>query len=369
MLVYIIGTVLSLFFAFMSVFVLPSTQMSRHMNSVLPKIFAFVSFVPLMIIMAFRKNVGTDFQSYVNIFQNANLQSYVNIFQNANNMEIGYAFLNKILHSITDNPQIIFIVSAIIICGCFFFMIYKESINPVYSILLFVLCRDYFIAMNCMRQYIATAIVILAIPFVKKEKWVKAAFVFLVAFLFHRSVVVFLLMFVIYKLDIKPLIGIVVFAGVFFFSGIIVKYLLFPLLSSFNLYVEYFPPTSTHNNLIGDFDGSNTIIFSCFFAMLAFEYKNVQTSKELKLMYSGVLTSLIVLATSSVMPALIYRITWYMNSQIILYTPLAVKSIRDQNRKLGIFLEIAIPIAYALITIPKIINGEHGVLPYYSVLF
>ena len=99
--------------------------------------------------------------------------------------------------------------------------------------------------------------------------------------------------------------------------------------------------------------------------MLAYEYNNVKQSKELKLMYSAVLTSLLVMSLSSVMPVNVHRLTWHMNSLLVLYSPLATKSIHD--KRIGKALEVAIPVAFALVTIPQILNGNQDVLPYRSI--
>ena len=355
MVVYVVGTTLSLIFAYISTHHGESVRLTKQMNALLPKIFAFLSFVPLMVIMGFRHNVGTDFQAYANFFKSSD-----------SDFEIGYSFLNNCLHYLTDDYQIIFIVSAIIICGCFFYSIYRESIDPVYSILLFVLCKDYFMAMNVMRQYLSTAIVLLSIPFLKRGKWIKSALIFLIAFLFHYSVVIFLFVFVLYKIKINPRMATILIGGTFVLSDVVFKFIT-SILARFDFYIGYFSTSSKYRNITGNFSWDYTLIFLCFYILLAYEYDNVQKSKELKLMYSGILTSLLVVALSSVMPMNVHRLTWHMNSLIVLYTPLAIKSLH--NKKLGIILKIAIPVAYALVTIPRIINGNQGVLPYQSVLF
>ena len=279
-------------------------------------------------------------------------------------VEVGYAFLNNLLHHFTNDYHSIFIVSAIIICGCYFYVIYKESVNPVYSVLMFVLCRDYFIAMNGMRQYISTAIVMLAIPYVKRKEWVKAAVIFAIAFMFHRSAIVFLLVLLLYLVDINPMVGAVMFFGTLIFSNTVLR-LILPILQRFGFYTYYFSFNSIFRNVDSTFNWMYTLIFLCFFIMLAYEYKNVKQSKELKLMYSAALTSLLIMSLSSVLPLMSQRLTWHMNSLLVLYSPLAVKSIHD--KRISKILEFAILIAFALVTIPLIINGNQDVLPYQSI--
>ena len=351
--IYVVATGMSMLLAYISTNINKLRYLKDTAKRVLPNFFAILSVLPLMLVMAFRHGVGTDFWSYVNIFR------YGSVY-----IEDGYLFLNNAMHFFTEDYHSIFIVSSIIICCCYFYVIYKESINPTYSILLFVLCRDYFIAMNGIRQYLSTAIVILAIPLVKRKEWIKAAAIFVIAFLFHRSVIIFLLMLALYFLNIKPALGVGVIVGTFVLSNTAIRFI-FPILQRFGFYSVYFLNRSGYRNDTGDFNWAYTLLFLSFFIMLAYEYNNVKQSKELKLMYSAVLTSLIVMSLSSVMPTNVQRLTWHMNSLIVLNTPLAVRSIHD--KRIGKALEYAIPATYALVYIPSIINGNQDVLPYTSI--
>ena len=353
MIVYITGTLVSVLFAYISTHIEKTKSLEISAKRMSKRLFAILSVFPLLLIMAFRHGVGTDFWNYVQIYR-----------YGSKNIEFGYSFLNNTLRQFTDDYHSIFIVSAIIICGCYFYVIYKESINPAYSILLFVLCKDYFIAMNGVRQYISTAIVILAIPFIKRKEWVKAAIIFALAFLFHRSVIIFLLVLVLYLMNISPAIGAAMIAGTFVLSNTVLGFV-FPILQRFDFYTGYFSTRSYYMNTTGDFNWAIMTIFLCFFIMLAYEYNRIKQSKELKLMYSAVLTSLLVMSLSSVMPTNVHRLTWHMNSLLVLYSPLATKSIHD--KRIGKALELAIPVAFALVTIPPILNGLHDVLPYRSI--
>ena len=353
MVVYITATAMSILFAYISSNIKKSRRLKDSAKIITFNFFAILSALPLMFVMAFRHNVGTDFLSYARTFRYGSTV-----------VEAGYSFINNTLRQFTDDYHSIFIVSAIIICGCYFYAIYKESINPAYSVLLFVLCKDYFIAMNVMRQYISTAIVILAIPFIKKKEWIKAAIIFFMAFLFHHSVIIFLPMFVLYFINIKPVIGVAMVTGTLVLSNAVLRFI-FPIMQRFGFYTGYFSTHSDYRNASGDFNWMYTLIFVSFFIMLAYEYNNVKQSKELKLMYSAVLTSLIVMSLSSVMPVNVHRLTWHMNSLLVLYTPLAVKSIHD--KRIGKALEVAIAVAFALVTIPQILNGNQEVLPYRSI--
>lgn len=353
MFVYIIGTVISVLFTYIASNIGKSYHLQSKAKLVLPKFFAFLSFFTLAFIMAVRYNVGTDFLGYE--------RSYVNGYTGYISVEPGFLFLMDTLKKISKNPQTIFIATSIIICSAYFIMIYKESVLPWYSVLMFVLCKDYFISMNIIRQYVATSIAIFSIPYYKKKEWVKVALILMMAFMFHKSVVVFLIVYVLNIFEITPVVVTAILTVMVVAAEIIRKYLLI-ILQKIDFYAGYFSSLSHFNNKERYFNWPNAVIFLCLFIMLAYEYNSVKKSQELKLMYTGVIYSLGILLLSFVLPTVVERLSWHMNSLIILYTPLAVRSIH--NKKIGKFLKIAIPISYAYATFYKILAGNQDVLPY-----
>ncbi len=355
MLVYFIGTVLSVLLAYISLKIKKYQRLNNAGKYTMAKLFAFLSFVPLTAIMAVRYNVGTDYGSYYSFF-----------YSIPDRMEKGYALLNNISARITGDPQGIFVISAVIICGCYFYMIYKESASPVYSILLFVLCKDYFIAMNGMRQYIATAIMILALPYMKEKKIFKSLIFLVIAFLFHKSVIIFVPLYILYIIEITPLVSGIAIIIVYILSYAI-RGFVFPILLRFEFYNNYF--TGAYANTNEDFNWYYTLVFLCFFILLTYEYKEVIQCKELKLLYSGIVLALFITSLSAVMPTNFTRLAWHMNSLVVIYTPLAIKKLDLKISKTSVSNVIGgiILAAYALVTIPQILAGNQDVIPYQTI--
>lgn len=351
-------TMLSVLFAYISVNFKKTTQISVQSTKILKHLFSFLSFIPLTFVMAVRFGVGTDYFGYRDIFLSPDQY-----------LDSGFLLLISILKLITSDPQSIFVACAIVICGCNIYMAYKESVNPAASILLFVLCKDYFISMNAMRQYMATAIMLLAIPYMKrlhylkKSEWFKLILLFLVSFSFHKSAVVFVFLCVINIINIHPLVASCLIAGTYLSSNLIRQALL-PLLDILDFYGGYFRSLS-YGNQDEKFNMSFMIIFLCFFIMLSCEYYAVKRSKELKFMYSAVIFSLLCISLSAVMPTNIHRLTMHMNCILTLYLPLAVRSFR--HHYVGKAVYCAILIAYTSVTLVTIFNGNQDVLPYQTI--
>ena len=349
MVIYISGLVLSVTFAFCSTHIHTVGSGSMRRRSI-KTFFAILSFIPLTFIMAVRRGVGTDYGGYWRWF-----------YGTRDSLEPAFKWLNATLRWFKNDPQLIFIVCAIIICGRYFIAIYRESVNPVYSVLLFVLCKDYFIAMNLMRQYVAGTIMLFAIPYIKERKLLKFLIVLAVAVSFHKSAIIFVFLYILYAVNLRPLIAGGIITGGFLFSAIAIRFIL-PLMNRIQFYAGYLSQSSKYCNTTGGISASLILIYLCFFILLAYIYKRVENNKNLKLMYSVVVMSLIMLSFGSVMPINFGRLSYYMNAFVVIYIPEAILSIDDRN--LRRFIRIAIVVLYTIVTTSAIMSGNQGVLPY-----
>lgn len=349
MIVYIVATLLSLLFAYISVHIDDSCEIASVKDLMIKKIFAFLSFMPLTFVMAIRRGIGRDYFAYWRWFRGTR-----------ESLEPAFKLLNTVLCRIFWDPQSLFIVCAVIICGIYYMIIYKESVSPIYSILLFVITRDFFFSMNVMRQYVATAILLLSIPFFKKKKWTAVAFLLLIALLFHKSSIWFVCIYFFCLVNIPPLIGGAIIVGMFVFSNLILNFI-FPLLSRFEFYTNYFS-SLLYGNKIGDMNYIYILIFLSFYLLLAYIYPKVKSNMNLKLMYAAVFSSLLLLSMGAVLPNNVHRLVWYSNSFLVLYIPEAVKSVNDKYIKF--LLNAAIIIFFSAITINYILDITLCYIPY-----
>ncbi|PYF03256.1 EpsG family protein [Ureibacillus chungkukjangi] len=142
--------------------------------------------------------VGNDTDVYISLFNSISLTGDVsNFFWR---YEKGYLYLNKLLSLITTNPQIIIIISSIIIMYGSARYIYKYSQIPWLSVFLFFTLGYYGMSMNTIRLNIAIVIVLLSYDFLRERRLVKFVITVILASLFHRTAIVFLLAWPITKL-------------------------------------------------------------------------------------------------------------------------------------------------------------------------
>jgi hypothetical protein len=111
--------------------------------------------------------------------------------------EIGYVFLNKIVRIFTDNYSVFLVLHAFIIYGLIARSIYKYSVNPFVTLFIFYCLMLGYLGMN--RQYIALAACIFSFQFIFNKKIIPFILCIAIAFLFHKSSLMFLPVYFLHK--------------------------------------------------------------------------------------------------------------------------------------------------------------------------
>ncbi|MFS2168903.1 EpsG family protein [Priestia megaterium] len=150
--------------------------------------FLFLSSIPLILIMGLRdKYIGTDAIQFYSVFTEINTGNYGWLDYGDTRYEVGYFLLNKIIGLFTQDPQVfLLIISVIIVAGICIF-IYQNSRNPFMSLILFQTLYFYCNSFNLVRQYIAIAIVVNSLTFIKERKIIKSSLIIIIASTFHTS--------------------------------------------------------------------------------------------------------------------------------------------------------------------------------------
>ena len=130
-------------------------------------------------------SVGSDTQFYVKYF----------LSNRIDHMEKGFLTLIKILRYLRVSPTIFLIVCSAI---CFFFVllaVYRMSVEPAISVLMFVMLYYFFNSLNPTRQYIAIGMILNAYYHILKGHNIRAILLILLASLFHSTAILCLLLF------------------------------------------------------------------------------------------------------------------------------------------------------------------------------
>ena len=144
-----------------------------------------ISFIPLFLFMALRKDYGVDddaYHEYYNLIQRTD-----NIFSVNEHMGVGYAIFNKIMPSY---QLLIAVISALVVWS-YVYVIYKYvPKNFSWLAVLLILgapSLTVFFAISGLRNAIAAAMAILSTPLIVKRKWWWVIAIGALAMTFHQS--------------------------------------------------------------------------------------------------------------------------------------------------------------------------------------
>lgn len=179
------------------------------------KKFLFISFFTMALIIGFRaSSVGEDTRMYLSIAEASKNLSFSEILKEfpkstwsynrygfSNKIETIYLLYNKVIVTLFNNTQLVFIITALITCYGFGKFIYDNSVDIYLSTYVF-LCEFFFMAsFNLMRQLFSIAIAINSYTLIKKHRYKKAVLLIFIASLFHQSSIIYLGLFVLFSIN------------------------------------------------------------------------------------------------------------------------------------------------------------------------
>lgn len=315
------------------------------------KVYLFFTFAYLGILAAFRgKTIGNDTEFYMQLFDSISAVENVSVY--SPRFELGYVYLNKFLSIFTSNPQIILIVSSLIIFYCFMRFIKKYSSNIPLSVFLFFALGYFSMAMNTIRLSLALSIVLISYDFLRNNKIVKFIILIILAFLFHRTAIIFLLAWPItyLKYSKKVLIAVMIVAvGVYIFFGAILD-VLFQIFPTYSYYIDssYLDGQIRIASILNFFVGIAIILLG----ICARFYDNKDASKghansayllDAKNMWYYILLSSVITFVSFKFN-LLDRVGDYFLVFSIVYLPNAINSLK--NRKLSVTISYIVFILF-----------------------
>ena len=148
------------------------------------------SLIPVFVLMAFKGHkVGSDTPNYIYQYQIINDDAlYQELYER---IEPGYDLMQKMLHNITPDPLILFVVVALITCvSCYYF--FRDNCRYSCTALYFFMSLGYFsFIMSGLRQTIAMSICLFSFSFIKKKRLYKFLALIMLAMTFHKSAIFF----------------------------------------------------------------------------------------------------------------------------------------------------------------------------------
>jgi hypothetical protein len=150
--------------------------------------FNFFATITLILLASFRDGVGTDWDSYLNFYNN---------IQDSQRVEIGYSFLNDFFSTIGFHYNIFLFIINLICVGLIISFLRNLEALSVVAVLLFYSDLYLYYNFSGMRQAIAMALTCYAIKYAISRQGVKFFSFVIFASMFHYSAAIFAIAFIV----------------------------------------------------------------------------------------------------------------------------------------------------------------------------
>lgn len=150
------------------------------------KILVLLVMIALAMVSGLRSNIGDTFGyklSYVSMSNSAFMLP---------SKEHGFYLLQRLLLTITTDPQLLLLTTAVITNILVVAVLYKYSRLFELSIFMYITSGLYIISMNGLRQFLAGAILFTATKYLLDGRWVKYTIIILLATTIHQSAIIFI---------------------------------------------------------------------------------------------------------------------------------------------------------------------------------
>lgn len=316
------------------------------------KYFICITAISLIIVSGFRYMVGTDYMAYYKGYLSASTEK----LQDAK--DVGFLVLNKLLNNISSNPQMIFLVTSIIINICVVLFLYKNSIKFSLSIYFYITTFTYYSSMNGVRQFLATSIILLAYRCLVERNFIKYSIYVLIASTIHGSA---LLMIPIYFLVNQKIFSI---KNLFIIASAIFAYIFFqPVFSWLMNSVERF---SEYNDyLFVEGQGVNIlrvlVLLAPLIAIIIFiKKKNIEVDKNLQIIINLCLIGLLFMILAC-RHMFIARFCIFFEFYYLLLIPRLCVMFDKKSNRLITFSLMTLYFAYSVMLL---VSGDCRILPF-----
>lgn len=285
----------------------------------------------LLAILALRhETVGVDIKNYLGMFNKASSLSFKELFEFYEE-EQGYYLLNKIISVFTMDKQIFLAIIAIISLVPVARLYIKNSENAMLTISIFLITSNFGILFSALRQVIAIGIVAISYKYIKEKKLWKFLLLILLAFFFHKSAFIALLLYPMYHMNItkpKLFIFIPIIGVVFAFNKPIFEFLIQFLGEDYEKY---------GSEETGAF--MMIILFAIFLFLSYFAPDESKMDKE-AIGLRNIMVLALTMQTFALASPMAMRMNYYNIMFIPLLLPKIINRCHDRNRKTYQFIEL-----------------------------
>lgn len=284
----------------------------------------------LLFLTVFRDvSVGADTQNYCDGFQYIRKSlPWRKLFSWG--WEPGYVALNKVIGIFFRENQALIIILGILILCSIFLMIKRNSSLPCMSLVVFVALGIWNSSTFIYRQWCAIIILLLSLNYVRKRKFIPFIFMIFCAMMFHRTAIVFVMVYFVYYLKIKTntIVGLLLCSIVLGACGK-------PIFKILNQFARM--------PILGEYNGGvNLLIFMWFCVFIIFFLNKIEIKKDKYKIYYSMLLIAATLQPIVFTFSLWSRVVFYFFLSIIILLPNLFNKVLNckENIRLKIPMEI-----------------------------
>lgn len=318
--------------------------------------FIMIIILSLTLVSGFRK-AGTDYYTYRYMFLT---QGSPNFLISEDSTEMGFTILCKILYKISNDPQIFFVVTSLIISVCMVMALKKYSKIFELSVYLYVTTFMYYASMNILRQWIATAIMFLGFRFLYERKWYIYFPIVIFSSAFHSSAIVMILIYFIVNhkiISVQNLVKCIILGGCFLLYN-----------QSIGIFFNFLETTKYANYMdefVKDGNGVNILRVLVYLApvlLVALMCKKLNLSVNIKnnIIFNLCLIGFLIMLLGA-KHAYFARMCVYFEPYYLLLIPNLVLMFKGKERKIVYYI---IMILYFLFSTLLLIRGESNIYPF-----
>jgi len=322
-----IGNIILLFFY--SVIINNKTMTYKQSKT---SLLAVIMFIQLLLLYVFNDNtIFPDTRYYLKGFDYSLTVGWNDVpkiqhFSTEIKFDLGWCYFTKLLSSLFNHNLILLFAAGFIFILSYFTVIMKYSLIPWLSIFLFI-ATVFYSSLFILRQSMAVAICLFSIPYIIERKFLKFLFFIFIAFSFHKTALIFVLLYFLYPLKIdKNFFFPVIIMGLLFYSGF--KFIL-------HFSATYLPGFAIYDSNI--FKMANYTSFSialCIFVFIVIcYYPFSQIENYTRLFFQMLLLFFMVELFRIGIPGTMGRLNLYFYIAVILLLPNAIQQISNINFK------------------------------------
>lgn len=314
-------------------------------------------FIMLFVVSALRLNVGNDYAKYVNFMHLAYANAYVPT-------EVGFNDLTKIVYYLSGYENYLLVFACFSFATVLLFLLAIKDLSDSFrwSFLMFMLLTYYFQSLSTVRYYLVLAVAMFALRYLRNEDWPRFVLTVLLGALFHKSILVILVLYPLCRMKWRRWMGIV--AGCLALTFIFLQDLYLKLL------LIVYPSYEGTEYLSG---GTSLISIGRCIAVLAFAFffREEVLKKRMNRFYIKCnILALCLYVFCSFIPV-ISRIGYYLTLTQILLVPAVLVCIKDSQRKRLFKIAVLAACAgyFAVFMLRQAAADGVRILPYETFLF